>query len=304
MAFEIQNSGNLSGDDLSSPYTFTFSENVFAFMVGIQNFRVSFSDQDAHDHSVQTFSIALSAQPGSSGGFSSNQVVVTPSISFHDDDNHDLDADNSQLGISCLALMENDLNGSVGNIASIDSGSASSSEGMSSNAAVWAVVSGFDFDYGDQDHFVKDFSLSLDVTKNTTDNTFTVTPTGVMDDASDNAATVTAAAGYIGYAGIDNSNLMIVSKQYGATTDPQTIEFGQAISGVAVFVTGWKLSFADGDDHQIAQISVSCDDIEVDKDSGTVTLHPALGPSMNDQDDHYADTSSYATYLVIATAAS
>jgi len=296
MSFEIQqiSAGN------SNTATFTFSDTVRQFIVGINHFNYAYGKGD--DHAIETMALHLSSNLISVDSGNNNAVHVTINRQFNDASGADYDPNNCSLQLSCLAVIGNDdLNAGLFTQYNIDSGNSSPAMGSTNGVDLaLAVLSGFDFSYGqDTDHFTQACHASAGT--NNINTGIEIVSSAALSDHSGHSATCSIDGALLSYAGFSSTNLLIETKTYQDIGLIKTIEFGQAITGAAVFLQQWTMNSKDDDDHRVLTFYVGPNNTDIDLEAGTVSLS---GPGLyvkNDNDQIQSNDTSNITLVVVAT---
>lgn len=277
----------------NASHTFTFTETVFAYQVGVASFKFSFPDGD--DHHVEEISLSVSSNKA---GSQNNQVAVQVDGVLKDDSGNGMDYPNSYVVVVCLAWV-----GSSTSFTNL-SGPFTVGNGQQSNPIFMpgsnpniaqSNLSGFFMSYGDTDHHIQGAAAGMGVSTN--GNQAMLNGTAKMWDSSGNNAVNPTATGNLISSTDTNPGFIIKPMAAEQSSGTVTIPMGQALSNATSLITAFQVQF-DGD-HHLNNIGAGNDTIQVDPNNNQQVLTSGIWAWMGDDSGHTQDNSKSSCSIIV-----
>lgn len=241
--------------------TFTFQEDVVAYVVGVAWWSFTFGADE--DHHVRRLSLSL--QNNKNG---TRQVTTRPIATLSDDSGNRIDDQLSQVRLCCVAVTRaQDSAVGLASATGIPSGGTSPPISLpgTSLAVSSAFLSGFSLVHGD-DHHVQSLKTSAGFLQQ--GNVGFVASTAEMVDTSGHDADGTIDGGLV--TALASETGLVVRGVYNLqTTGTQPVDMGVELREAAVLLQSLVATFG-SKDHHVRSIGGGCRDWHVDGD--TVSL--------------------------------
>ena len=275
--------------------SFTFDQTVYQYIVGINFVQLAYSADCAEDNAVLQMSLHLDTN------LEGNTITVTATPVLRDDSDHNYLPSASAIILSCLAVVgSNDLNASLAHADGIASSGTSVVLPTPMNTDLFVgVLSGFDYSYGTDDHYVREISASTSA--GPVAGGAALNGTVQMYDTSGNSATCSVDAAMLAYNGQAASGLLIQTVTYQLNDSDVVVDFGQPITGAGAFLQSWTAVYEGSKDHKLAEWWAGPYGVSVDTSAGKVTLPRPATRLIDDSSNHEDSTNSNVTIVVIAT---
>lgn len=301
MSFEIQMQDVSSGST-----TFSFSDTVSQYVIGIAYFDLAYPNGD--DHDLQDMKIQLTSSLITDSGGTANQVSVSAALLFQDNDGNTYSSSDSRLTLTCLAVVgSSDLNAQLTNLTNIAANSAQKTSTPQNPVINLGLISGVNYSYS-RNHKVMSCAAAVGSSSDSSGET-NVSASGDLSDESGNSATVSLDAGLVAVSGTSNNLLM---QKHSYTSDSSswvgdvnsmnyTDDFGQPVTGAGVFLQSWSAAYDDGD-HQLSAMVAGATGISI-FDSGQVASTYAI--RIPDEQGHWKNGNCTFSLdaIVVATSA-
>jgi hypothetical protein len=280
----------------NASHTFTFSETVYSYLVGVASFKFSFPDDD--DHHVEEISLSFNANKG---GANNDQVAVTVNGVLMDDSGNTMDYANSYVVLVCLAWV-----GSSTNLTNL-SGPFTVGNGQQSNpismpgsnpSIVQSNLAGFDLSYGSNvNHLILGVTAGMGVSTN--GNQALLNATARMWDDSGNTAVNPTATGNLISSTDTNPGFTIKPWTAQQPSGTVTIPMGQAISSATSLITAFQLQFPGGSDHHLNNIGAGNDSTWVNPSNNTQVQTSGIWAWMGDDGSNTQDNSLSSCSIIV-----
>lgn len=267
--------------------TFDFPDNVLAYVVGINYWRFSFGKDDHH---VKKLLLSLDSNKPSS-----KQVTTKISAQIDDDSGHGISDGDSQVSVSCIAVL-----GAVDNNITLTGANGIPSEGSSKVLPVpsstlsigSSFVTGFSLSQS-EDHHVKRIQTTAGFDQS--GNSGQITALAQISDTSGHSGTGTLNGGLVAASTSERGllSLAVTNKQ---TDTSVSVDFGQALGAdAAVLLQNLEVTFG-SDDHHVKSIGGGCSGWKVE--GSKVTLDNARA-FVSDTSGHSQDNGASNVSLVV-----
>ena len=233
---------------------FELTPGATDYVIGLTWFRLSYGKNI--DHHVDEMMIRLT--PNRQG----DTLNVHVAARLDDSTGHQIDVADSRIEVACISTDDpRDNMANVRSIGGLGGDSRPVNFGGGLNLPPFeiaaAVLAGFDYDFGRNDHEVRETS-ALNSYAPLTINAGTATSSLTMKDDSGNNAVVSGDAGVIVTAGATANNpaspLQLVQLN-DAQESNRTASFAQDIGEAVAFITGFQVQYEKGEDHHVKTIS-------------------------------------------------
>lgn len=311
MSLEIKTAASVNFN-VNNNVTLTYDNTVQQYMLGFQNFDLSYGSDDHH---VDILSVSFSSTTKSG-----NTVSATVAGQMSDASGNSMNNGSSSAlvsGIAWVGATPNDA--AVTLVPPFASGSSSNAVAITgpNPTVLQPAMAGFYVTYGSGvDHHVENLSLSMNATSSGSEAT--VSGTVFLDDASGHdGSNATITPGLL--AGTGTGRGFVVSQQTVTTqVNSFTVDLSSLIeqdlnvsnlnnyavniTGAAALITGFSITYPGNDDHHVKVISVGCWG-GLTQTPGTLQLTGNnVGAWMYDDSDNQSDpTQSTVTMALIAT---
>jgi hypothetical protein len=275
-------------------HTFTFSQTVFAYQVGVASFRFSFPHDE--DHHVEELSLFLSSNKA---GSQNNQVAVQVDGVLKDASGNGMDYPNSYVVVVCLAWV-----GSSTAMTNL-SGPFTVGNGQQSNPifmpgsnpnVVQSNLSGFLLSFNSKDdHHILGVAAGMGVSTN--GNQALLDGTAKMWDSSGNTAVNPTATGNLISSTDSNPGFIIKPWTGEQSSGTVTIPMGKALSGATSLLTSFQVQFSGGD-HHLNNIGAGNDSIQVDSNDNQQVVTSGIWAWMGDSSGNTQDMSKSSCSII------
>jgi len=276
----------------NASHTFTFTQTVYAYQVGVAAFKFSFPDGD--DQHVEEISLTLTSNKA---GSQNNQVAVQVDGVLKDDSGNGMDYPNSYVVVVCLAWV-----GSSTAFTNL-SGPFTVGNGQQSNPIfmpgsnpniVQSNLSGFSLSFGDDDHHILGVAAGMGVSTN--GNQALLNATAKMFDSSGHDAVNPTATGNLISSTDSNPGFIIKPWTAQQSSGTVTIPMGQAITGATTLLTSFQVQF-DGD-HHLNNIGAGNDSAQVNPSNNQQVLTSGIWAFMGDSSGNTQDNAKSSCSII------
>lgn len=233
----------------NSQRTFTFSQPVAQYMVGISAYVLSYGEDT--DHHVKTMSISLGTnQSGSS-------LQVTPTLTLDDASGNKIDRSTSSVTIVALAwvgVTDNNLELASANSIANNGSSGALAIPCSNPIVLQAALTGFNLSYGSDDHHLESYLCSVGSQRSGSSASITGL-VQMQDHSGHSASTATVNGGLI--ANCDPSLGLQLLHTDNLQNQSQTLVFSPGVTNVQAFLTSVQAEFQSGKDHHVKSVSAN-----------------------------------------------
>lgn len=267
--------------------TFSFQEDVVAYVVGVAYWSFTFGSDDHHVRKV-----ALSLANNKTGP---RQITTTVNATLADDSGHGIDDGRSLVRLCCVAItLAQDSAVGLATANGIPSGSASGPISLpgTSLSVSSAFLAGFSLSQ-DDDHHVRTFKTNAGFQQD--GNVGQITSTAEMIDTSGHEADGTIDGGLLTTLASE-AGLVVRSLVNQQTTGTQSVDMDVELREAAVFVQGLVATFGNKD-HHVKTIGGGCKDWRIDGSS--VALDGAQAFIVDDSGHTENDELSSVSLVVV-----
>jgi hypothetical protein len=289
MALEIQ-SQNVALNRGST--SFNFKNTVSQFLAGVASFQLSFGSDD---HAVEQMGIQLTTNwPGGS------QVDVGANVVLQDASGNNIDLSTSYVTVTVIAWTGGSSNQIVLS-PSVTVGNLDQSDGITlpnQNNMLQSVLDGFSLSYGTTDHHVNLVEITVSATQSS--NVGNISVTAGMNDASGNQAVNPSANASLIASSMSAPGFVIVKYEAQSEGDNPVIPMGTPISAAVSFLTAFQMQYPDSDDHHVKAIGAGPNKTWVDpNDSSSAQTTGVWAWMYDDSGNNQDNNNSYASIVVI-----
>jgi hypothetical protein len=269
--------------------------------VGLTYFQLAYPQ--GSDHWVETLSVSLEVNMTKPATVTANQLDVTVQAQLMDASGNTIDAANSTVAVSCVAVTgSSDPSTVLANVTGItrQQPRAVQLPGTGGSYSVLTTcLSGLDLSYDTTDHMFQGATAGSGINPQASGTALINATANIWDASGNQAVTATIDVGVL--ASTDNPPpFMVQEATVSNVGTPPPLTFPAPVGQAVALIQSFNVQYASGD-HRVTWIQVGCEETSVS--GSNVTLGNCLAWT-GDAAGSYTDNSpSYVTLLVVAVPA-